>query len=73
MTDNQTNPEVLHLTGFDNIFSPYEQRTTTHQPLESRFRRLMGRSLKLFYKTSLKRNASGETTLYIQSIEIMGW
>ena len=70
---NNKTSEVIHLTGFDEVFSPYERKSgqKNGQPLEGRFKKLMGRPLTLFYKTSLKRNASGEPSLYIDSIKLM--
>lgn len=64
--------EVLSLTGFDEIFSQFEKKggVKQGQSLETRFKKLMNRSLTIFYKTSLKRNSSGETTLYIDSIKM---
>ena len=67
--------EVFHLTGFDEVFSPYERKSSAQkssgQSLEARFKKLMGRALSISYKTSLKRNAAGESSLYIESIKIM--
>ena len=73
---NSETSEVMQLTGFDETFSPYEtmdvrDRANGDQPLEAKFAKLMGTPLTVFYKSSLKRNESGqEPSLIIHSIEV---
>ena len=65
--------DVIHLTGFDEVFSHFERKSNqkSGQSLETRFKRLMNRHLTIFYKTGLKRNAAGESVNYIDSIKLM--
>ena len=73
---NSETSEVMQLTGFDETFSPYEtmdvrDRANGDQPLEAKFAKLMGTPLTVFYKSSLKRNESGqEPSLLIHSIKV---
>ena len=73
---NSKTSEVIHLTGFDQTLSPYEtmdvrDRANVDQPLEAKFAKLMGTPLTVFYKSSLKRNESGqEPSLLIHSIKV---
>ena len=73
---NSETSEVMQLTGFDETFSPYEtmdvrDRANGNQPLEAKFAKLMGTPLTVFYKSSLKRNESGqEPSLIIHSIKV---
>jgi len=65
--------EVVQLTGFDQVFSLYDRKggPKPGQSLDTRFKKLVGKPLTLFYKTSFKRSSDGEPTLIIDDIKLM--
>ena len=65
--------EVIHLTGFDQVLSPYETkggRQKDNQPLEVKFKKLMGTPLTIIYQSSFKRKGSGDPSHLIESIRV---
>ena len=62
--------EVIHLTGFDQVLSPYEAKGDCEDPLEVKFKKLMGTPLTVFYKSSFKRKGSDEPSHTIESIRV---
>ena len=65
--------EIVQLTGFDQVFSTFDRKggPKSGQPLDSRFKKLMGKSVTLFYKTSRKRSNDGEPSLIIDNIKLV--